>query len=236
MASLRVFVSRCDKEHAWCDAFVAGLKSRGLEVWYDQQLQYVGAQWAKKIEEELDGRAVFLMALTPDAWAAPSVLSELGQALKQRKQIVGALHKMTQLSGFMLAHCQLIDTVGLDGQAAGQIAAASLNGTQARLWPLRSASQPMPTPSGAGQVDLSGVWYLEGNPTHTRLALTQQGTRITGSGRHWLWQKIVIAGTIAGTSVTLQVTPAEADPIISVCELHLTFLPPGKMEGYLRYV
>ena len=235
MASLRVFVSHCDKDHAWCDAFVAGLKSRGLEVWYDRQLQYVGAQWAKKIEEELDGRAVFLMVLTPDAWAAPSVLRELGQALKQRKQIVGVLHKMTQLSSFILARCQLIDATKEDGQHAGLIVGAALNGAHATFWPLRASGQVPPAAPAGGPPDISGVWVAAEN-SQTRLALSQSGAAITGTGTHWLLKRVTIAGSMTGDSVTLKLTPAEKDAMVAYCELHLTRETSGKLAGHIRYV
>jgi hypothetical protein len=89
MASLRVFLSHSHKDNSWCDGFVAELKNNSLDVWYDREGLYVGSQWVKTLEKELQERDIYLIVLTPDSWASQWVQSELSLALGQRKHIIG---------------------------------------------------------------------------------------------------------------------------------------------------
>lgn len=193
MASLRVFVSHSSKDNAWCDGFVSELKNHGIDAWYDREGLYVGDQWVQKLEQELQGRNIYLIVLSPDSWASPWVQRELRLALAQQKQIIGVYCKPTQVSGF-ITNYQLLDASKLDSLQAAQLVAAALTGAKSSLPPPIPISptpfQPIAaTPPRDG---ISGEWISEGN-AKVELFLTRKGSKnstyynsIEGTGEHWL--------------------------------------------------
>lgn len=146
----RIFVSHSHKDNAWCEQLVEALKRAGLDVWFDKQGLYVGAQWVKRLEEELQQRDVFLIVLTPDSWASHWVQEELLLALGQRKQILGIMHKQTQMSGF-ITNRQLLAADGQTAEQAARLVAAALG--VASQPPQSIASTPQQSP----QVMLSSM-------------------------------------------------------------------------------
>src|ERR1051326_4738157 len=127
MAALRVFLSHSHQDNGWCDGFVAELKHAGLDVWYDREGLYVGAQWVQTLEQELQERDIYLIVLTPDAWASQWVRDELSLALGQRKHILGVLCKPTRVSGFLTTY-QLLDVTRLTARQAAQKVTQALSG------------------------------------------------------------------------------------------------------------
>ena len=70
-AATRLFVSHSSQDNAWCRDLVAALARAGLDAWYDERGLSGGANWVNTLQSELQTRDVFLLILTPDAWASP---------------------------------------------------------------------------------------------------------------------------------------------------------------------
>src|SRR5262245_59934340 len=77
MATVRWFISHSHSDNAWCREFVAVLQAAGWDVWYDEAGISAGDEWVAAIQRELQSREIFLLILTPSAWASPWVQREL---------------------------------------------------------------------------------------------------------------------------------------------------------------
>ncbi len=244
MASLRVFVSHSHKDNDWCDGFVAELKNNNLDIWYDQEGLYVGAQWVKTLEQELQDRDVYVIVLTPNSWASQWVQSELSLALGQHKQIIGVIHKPTQVSGF-LTNYQLLDVSRLDSRQAAQLVAASLSGAKPTAIPRTPSLPTSQVAAGTSGIDISGEWvwqrpglYDASDKNEVRVFLGQVGTKVTGSGT-----EVYISGDFTGTphyltidgsidGITVKLKLAEVGDNDRYRELTLTYiLHSGIMKG-----
>ena len=126
--TLSMFISHSHNDNDWCDDFVDELKRKDIDVWYDREDRYSGAQWSEMIEQELQRRDVYLIVVTPDSWTSQWVQHELQLALEQRKRIVGVLCKPTQV-GESLSASQLLDARYRSPIDAAQLVAATLTGT-----------------------------------------------------------------------------------------------------------
>jgi ABC-type transport system substrate-binding protein len=73
-----VFVSHSHQDNALCDAFVAALQSRGVDVWYDRHDLQVGHLLSTEIQRELQARTVYILLATPASIASYWVETELG--------------------------------------------------------------------------------------------------------------------------------------------------------------
>jgi hypothetical protein len=253
MAALRVFLSHSHKDNAWCDGFVAELKHYGLDVWYDREGLYVGAQWVQTLEKELQERDIYLIVVTPDAWTSQWVRDELSLALGQRKHILGVLCKPTRVSGF-LTNYQLLDVIRLTARQAAQKVTQALTGSP----PVAQERKPFAPPQGtfsplpqvaAGQAvtEVSGTWKvvsMSGESLHFKgmvLQLAQVETSITGRGTITTSSsghlEVTIAGATerqqSGVSVHLTLTPlSPVNPTqFEVGTLNLTCTNPDEMRG-----
>ncbi|HEV7129378.1 MAG TPA: toll/interleukin-1 receptor domain-containing protein, partial [Ktedonobacterales bacterium] len=76
-----IFVSHCHEDNAWCRDFVAGLRTAGADVWYDEHnLGYGGL--SEEIERELRARPIFIVVLSPVAVTRPWVRREVDGAIR----------------------------------------------------------------------------------------------------------------------------------------------------------
>lgn len=253
MAALRVFLSHSHKDNGWCDGFVAELKNADIDVWYDREGLSVGAKWVQTLEKELQERDIYLMVVTPDAWASQWVRDELNLALGQRKHILGVLCKPTRVSGFLSTY-QLLDVTHLSARQAAQKVAQALRGAPPLAQEGKSAAPPQrtfppPPQVAAGQAvtDVSGTWKvvsMSGESLHFKemvLQLAQGETAITGRGTITASSsghlEVTIAGSTeskqSGVSVNLTLTPlSPVNPTqFEVGTLHLTCTSPEEMRG-----
>lgn len=247
VASLRVFVSHSHKDNGWCEGFVAGLKHCGLDVWYDREGLYVGAEWVKTLEKELQGRDIYLIVLTPDSWASEWVQRELSLALGQQKRIIGVLCKPTQVSGF-LTNYQLLDATQTGAWEAAQLVAAALNSSKPTTLTQQPSLQTLQVASGTSAIDVSGEWVESGG---FHLYLSQVGTVITGTGKRHSPilgvspTNLTITGSINSSNLRLKAKRVGGKPLdldsryvkaTSYYDLHLILVSPGKLKGHVvRY-
>lgn len=131
----KVFLSHSSADTAWCNRLVDHLESAHVDVWYDKKGIYIGAEWIQVIERALTECAIYMIVLTPDAWQSRWVKGELALALAQEKQIIGIMHKQTDVSGF-ITNYQLVNAVGKDATVVGRMIVEQLNAaTQQQLKP-----------------------------------------------------------------------------------------------------
>jgi tetratricopeptide (TPR) repeat protein len=72
-----VFVSHSHADNDLCDRYVAALRSRGLDVWYDRTNMQDGHSLTDDIEAELRRRTAFVLMATPSSLASPWVRAEV---------------------------------------------------------------------------------------------------------------------------------------------------------------
>jgi formylglycine-generating enzyme required for sulfatase activity len=125
-AATRLFVSHSSQDNPWCREVVTALTGAGLDAWYDERGLSGGANWVNTLQSELQARDVFLLILTPDAWASQWVQEEVQLALATRRAILPVLHQPTNVGGFLLTR-QWVDVVGLPGALAAQRILSALN-------------------------------------------------------------------------------------------------------------
>lgn len=148
----RIFVSHSHHDNDWCTQLVDALTLNGFDVWFDKLGIYVGEQWIRKLETEVEGRDVFLIVLTPESWSSPWVRREFELALRSNKQIIGVKYKPTELSGFITLF-QIFDAIGQDAQHVARYVAAALRVAPSAR-PTNNAGLPPPV---APRTD--GVYY-----------------------------------------------------------------------------
>jgi tetratricopeptide (TPR) repeat protein len=79
MAQLRMFVSHSSTDRPFADALVTALRQAGANVWYDEHNLGAGLL-SNNIQAELSARPVFLVLLSPAAFASEWVRLETGWA------------------------------------------------------------------------------------------------------------------------------------------------------------
>ena len=120
--AVRIFVSHSHADNVWCREFIDALKAQGCDVWYDEQGLGGGVVWQKRIVEEIQGRPVFVVVLSPDATSSQWVDEEIQLAISARRNIIPVHHRTTTIDGF-LGNRQIVDVRGQSGQAAASIVA-----------------------------------------------------------------------------------------------------------------
>jgi hypothetical protein len=75
-----IFVSHSHRDNAWCRDFVRALRSRGADVWYDEQSLGFG-RLAQVITHEMQRRPVFIPVFTPTSVASKWVQREVEAAI-----------------------------------------------------------------------------------------------------------------------------------------------------------
>ncbi len=128
----RIFVSHRQHHNDWCRPFVTTLQSAGWDAWYDEKGLQAGAAWVKVIQTELQTREIFLLILTPDAWASEWVQDEVQLALATRRLIVIVEHQPAMVDGFVLTR-QWIRVPDLDAAAAAHQVAVALTAASPAL-------------------------------------------------------------------------------------------------------
>jgi toxoflavin biosynthesis protein ToxD len=113
MPATRLFVSHSTQDNAWCRELVTALKAAGYDVWYDEQGLTAGAVWIETLQRELQARDVFVIVLTPEAWASPWVQEEVRLALSTQRTILPVMLKATPVAGFLMTR-QWVNVADVD--------------------------------------------------------------------------------------------------------------------------
>ena len=119
MTQVSIFVSHSHQDNEWCRSFVAALKAVGYDMWYDESGLTGGAAWVGSIQREVQARDVFLVVLTPEAWASQWVQDELQLAIATRRRILPVLLRNCQVDGFLLT-TQWVTVIGEEPQTAAR--------------------------------------------------------------------------------------------------------------------
>jgi predicted ATPase len=122
-----VFVSHAHQDNALCDAFVAALRTRGVDVWYDRSDLQAGHLLSSAIQRELQARTAFILLATPASIASYWVETELGAfrelaAHDRTRVIIPVLMAPCELPLLLRAY-KWIDAVGVPLETViGQLA------------------------------------------------------------------------------------------------------------------
>jgi hypothetical protein len=81
-----VFVSYARPDRAYIDKLAEFLRSHGLQVWNDTNIDY-GDDWPRMVEENLDGCAAFVVVMSPAAGESEWVRREVRRARTKNKRI-----------------------------------------------------------------------------------------------------------------------------------------------------
>ena len=125
MPATRLFVSHSTQDNAWCRELVAALKAAGYDVWYDEQGLTGGAVGIETLQREVQTRDVFVIVLTPEAWASPWVQEEARLALSTQRTILPVMLKPTPVAGFLLTR-QWVNVADVDTATGVQRVLAAL--------------------------------------------------------------------------------------------------------------
>jgi TIR domain len=125
MATTRLFVSHSTQDNAWCREMVTALKGAGYDVWYDEQGLTGGAVWIETLQREVQSRDVFVIVLTPEAWASPWVQEEVRLALSTQRTILPVMLKPTPVAGFLMTR-QWVNAAEVDAATGAQRVLAAL--------------------------------------------------------------------------------------------------------------
>ena len=70
------FVSHAHADNDLCDRYVAALRARGIDVWYDRDNAQSGYLLSEQIEQELSARSAFVLMMTEASLKSPWVKLE----------------------------------------------------------------------------------------------------------------------------------------------------------------
>ncbi|WIG61481.1 MAG: hypothetical protein OJF49_004229 [Ktedonobacterales bacterium] len=163
MPATRLFVSHSTQDNAWCRVLVAALQGAGYDVWYDEQGLTGGATWVETLQREVQSREVFVVVLTPEAWASPWVQEEVKLALATRRTILPVMLKPTAVEGFLVTR-QWVDVSALDAPTGAQRVLTALGSPvvfPAPPAPKQIAPAPQLVPPTLAQRGFTG-WVVDG--------------------------------------------------------------------------
>jgi tetratricopeptide (TPR) repeat protein len=136
-----VFVSHAHADNALCDRYVAALRARGLNVWYDRTNMQAGHSLSSDIESELRRRSAFVVIVTPTSLASQWVKSEIAAfrflAAKDPTRLFLPVRAALCEMPLLWADIRWIDAVSLGFDAAVNAMAEALGAP---------ATTPMPEP------------------------------------------------------------------------------------------
>jgi tetratricopeptide (TPR) repeat protein len=212
MGQTTIFVSHSHQDNDWCRPFVEALKSVGYDVWYDEQGLQGGAQWVATIQTEVQARDVFIVILTPEAWASQWVQDELQLAIATRRRVLPVLLRNCQVDGFLLT-TQWVTVIGEEPPVAARSVIIAIEAPPA---PGRTA--PVPTETLDDLVTLCKSLFKEGRYTETisacgrALALDPNNVEVLIVKAKTLRQvsEDLKATTVYGQILTLQPNNSEA--------------------------
>lgn len=140
VADGHIFISYARPDSAYVRRLVEFLRSRGIEVWVDEEIGS-GQRWELTLREKIDTCVALVAVMSPDAERSEWVTAELQRGRDQRKPVFPLL-----LEGgvfFSLGHLQYVDVT--DGGLPGESFVAQL--AEAVRRPAAAVSRPAPGPA-----------------------------------------------------------------------------------------
>src|SRR6185312_3475786 len=71
------FVSHAHADNDLCDRYIAALRARGIDIWYDRNNAQAGHFLDREIEQQLEQRSAFVLLMTQQALDSFWVQQEL---------------------------------------------------------------------------------------------------------------------------------------------------------------
>jgi tetratricopeptide (TPR) repeat protein len=186
-----VFVSHAHADNELCDRYVAALRARALNVWYDRTNMQVGHSLSSDIEAELRRRTAFVVVATPASLASQWVRSEIAAfrslAAKDPTRLFLPVRAVKCDMPLLWADILWIDAVSLGFDAAVDALAVALGAPVA---------SPMPKPVPAAT-------NLTPQPVESVDGLLEEGRR--------LWKEKQLGEVIRLLKRATQLDPRRAD-------------------------
>ncbi len=86
------FVSHAHADNDLCDRYVAALRARGIDVWYDRNNAQAGHFLGREIEQQLEQRSAFVLLLTQHAldsyWVQQELEAYRGLVAQERTRLI----------------------------------------------------------------------------------------------------------------------------------------------------
>jgi hypothetical protein len=158
-----VFVSHAHADNALCDRYVAALRARGLDVWYDRTNMQRGFMLSPQIETELEQRTAFVVIVTPASnasyWVKLETAAYRGLVAQDPSRLMLPVRVADGRMPLLLNALNWIDAVTLGFDAAVEEIAAALGAAplvppaQLQLAgaltsaPTRAPAQPLDAPA-----------------------------------------------------------------------------------------
>src|SRR5215469_1528338 len=122
MAAMQVFVSHAHADNELCDRYVAALRARGLDVWYDRTNMQDGHFLSAEIERELERRTAFVVLLTPTSiasyWGNLEVAAFRSLAAQDPSRLMLPVRIAECKVPLLMAGIKWVDAVSMDFDAA----------------------------------------------------------------------------------------------------------------------
>jgi hypothetical protein len=115
-----VFVCCCAGDGAWCRPFADELRTLGYDTWDGQTGVGAGAEGTSDRPADatqIHLREVFMVILSPAAWADPGVQDQIQLALALGRHVLPVMREKTAVGGF-LSMRQWVDVIGEEPRAA----------------------------------------------------------------------------------------------------------------------
>jgi len=233
-----IFISYSSQDALFCRPFVAELRTAGYNCFFDEDSIPGTSQWITSIEQGIHSCDLFVLVLTPAAWASQWVQDECQLALAKRKPFLALQHLLTSKADGFLIIKQWVNIIGLDSTSAAQYVLKELK---------RIGQTPQITTSNH-IADVSGQWIsdplvtitypIQMRPEGWILAINQKGDKLIGiaiyqlvrsSGARINHANYNLSGTILDSQIELSLHYNDHEPI--VLEL---ILQSNRMIGRIR--
>lgn len=109
--ALRCFISYSRKDRDTAAKISQSLRSKGVDVWRDEDNIPAGANWDKEIENAIKNCSHVVFIATPNSVASENVQDEISLALSQKKNIIPVIFGTCELP-FRIHRAQWIDFRG----------------------------------------------------------------------------------------------------------------------------
>jgi hypothetical protein len=171
----KIFICYSRQDSAFAEKLVGDLRSRNVDLFFDQQDIMPGDAWDTTVENALDSSPWLLVILSPDSVASENVMDEVGQALSSKKKVIPIMYRPCKVH-YRIARLQRVDFTGSYDRAIDQLMAV-IEGRRS-LGPMTLAAlQPSP------QILARFGSLFNYRPAF--LALAAAGPLVLGSGIYW---------------------------------------------------
>jgi tetratricopeptide (TPR) repeat protein len=181
-----VFVSHAHADNELCDRYVAALRERGLDVWYDRTNMQDGHFLSEQIAMELERRNAFVVLLTPASvasfWVRLEIQAYLDLLAHDTARLLLPVHVADCVVPTLLRAFKWIDALSLGLDASVDAMAVALGAPTPTPQPTESVeellAQGMSLLAQGGELQAQEKWD-EAHPWHAEaIRLLERATKL----------------------------------------------------------